>query len=467
MRRLLQIVVLLAALGCLTFHCGRVEAVDKPVEEKEAESLLVRYLRIDTSNPPGNESAGARFLQEILQKEGIETRLLGSDPNRQSLYAVLRSGTNAPALVLMHHIDVVPADPSEWSVRPFEGERAGGYLWGRGALDIKSLGIAQLMALLDLKRNGVKLSRDIIYLAVADEEAGGLKGAGEILEQHPELFRNVAVVLNEGGSNETIVDKISVYGIEVAQKIPLWLRLRTTGAAGHGSAPGDDPTSIGRMLSVLEDVRKIEFPYKVIPEVDRYLDQLAAVKPGRKGELLRLLPQSVQEKDFDTTIGPGYRSLLRNTIAITSIRAGDSANSIPATAMATLDIRLLPGETTAPVIALIETLARDRAKVEVLLDGGPAPASPIDHFAYRAIAAAMKRQTPGAIVVPLVSSGTSDSRFFRRRGIVAYGFSPFKVNYYDADTVHGVDERIRIRFFAEGVRLTRDIVRSLAVQPAR
>lgn len=467
MRSILRFLCVVFAVAGLTFHCSRVDAVDKPAEEKEAESLLVRYLRIDTANPPGNESAGAIFLRDVLEKEGIETRLLGRDPKRQSLYAIMHSGNTEPALVLMHHIDVVPADVSEWSVPPFGGERAGGYLWGRGALDIKSLGIAELTAMLELKRSKAKLSRDIIYLAVADEEAGGAKGAGEILETYPELFRNVAVVLNEGGSNETIVDQISVYGIEVAQKIPLWIRLRSTGAAGHGSAPGDDPSSIARLLGVLQGVATLEFPYRVVPEVDRYFEQLAAVKPGRKGELLRGLPESVTASDFSSVISPGYRSLLRNTVAITSIRAGESANSIPASATATLDVRLLPGESSAPVIKRIEELAGERAKVEVLLDGGASPSAPIDHFAYRAIAQAMKKQTPKAVVVPLVSSGTSDSRFFRRKGIVAFGISPFKVNYYDADTVHGVDERIRIRFFAEGVRLTRDIVRSLAVAPAK
>jgi acetylornithine deacetylase/succinyl-diaminopimelate desuccinylase-like protein len=449
-------------LLALSSQCRRVEAVDRSAEEKEAESLLVRYLRIDTQNPPGNETNGARFLQEIFRKEGIETRLLGSDPKRQSLYAVLRSGTNAPALVLMHHIDTVPATATEWSVAPFSGERAGGYIWGRGALDIKSLGIAWMSAILELKRSKAKLSRDIVYLAVADEEAGGARGAEEVLTRHPELFRNVYVVLNEGGSNETIVDRVSVFGIEIAQKVPLWLRLRTTGPAGHGSSPPDDAGSVTRLLEILAAVRAIPFENQVVPEAHRYLQLLSAVKPGRKGELLRNLPSSVEEPDFAEVVSPGYRSLLRNTLAITTIHAGDSVNSIPATASATIDIRLVPGSATVPLLEKIRRIAGDDAHVEVLLDGQPSPPAPVEHPAYAAISSVMKASSPSALVVPLVSSGTSDSRFFRQRGIVAYGVSPFKVNYYDADTVHGVDERIRIVFFAEGVRLAREIVRRLA-----
>lgn len=446
----------------ITVQCRRVEAVDRAAEEKEAESLLVRYLRVDTQNPPGNETAGALFLQEVFRKEGIETRLLGSDPNRRSLYAVLRSGTNAPALVLMHHIDTVPATASEWSVQPLSGDRAGGYIWGRGALDIKSLGIAWMSAMLELKRSNAKLTRDIVFLAVADEEAGGGKGAEEILASHPELFRNVYVVLNEGGSNETIVDRISVFGIEVAQKVPLWLRIRTTGSSGHGSSPPDDAGSVARLLEVLGRIRSLQFDRQVVPEADRYFELLSAVKPGRKGELLRDLPASVDAPDFDAVVSPGYRSILKNTLAITTLYAGDSVNSIPANAAATLDIRLVPGSETAPMIEKIRELAGDVAQVDVLLDGKPSPAAPIDHLAYEAISKVMKASSPSAIVVPLVSSGTSDSRFFRQRGVVAYGVSPFKVNYYDANTVHGVDERIRIVFFAEGVRLARGIVRRLA-----
>src|SRR6202011_1641124 len=177
---------------------------------------------------------------QVLAKEGIESRLVGSDPNRQSLYARLSSGSNEKALILLHHIDVVPAVAAEWTKPPFAGLRSNGYLWGRGALDIKSLGIAELLAFADLKRRKLPLVRDVIYLAVADEELGGTHGCRELLETHPELFANAGYVLNESGYNETIVDKVTFWGIEVQQKVPLFLRVHVKGPAGHSATPPEN-----------------------------------------------------------------------------------------------------------------------------------------------------------------------------------------------------------------------------------
>src|SRR5580765_7978577 len=179
----------------VSLQCRRVSGGEHDPLEEAAEDALIQYLRIDTSNPPGNETAGAKFLQQLLAKEGIETQLLGSDPARQSLYARLRGGAAGPggekALLLLHHIDVVPATAAEWTKPPFAGLKNNGYLWGRGALDIKSLGIAEAVAMIDLKRRGAQLRRDVVYLAVADEELGGTQGCKEILDAHPELFRDV------------------------------------------------------------------------------------------------------------------------------------------------------------------------------------------------------------------------------------------------------------------------------------
>src|SRR4051794_9562066 len=197
----------IVALFLAPLHCRRAGGVERDPVEREAEENLVNYLRIDTSNPPGNESAGARLLQQLLVREGIDARLIGADPARQSVYARLVSGSSEKALLLLHHIDVVPADPARWTKPPFGGVRANGYIWGRGALDLKSLGIAELMAVIDLKRRKLPLRRDVILLGVADEELGGLRGCKELLDQHPELFANVGYVLNEGGTNETVVDK--------------------------------------------------------------------------------------------------------------------------------------------------------------------------------------------------------------------------------------------------------------------
>lgn len=426
--------------------------------DREATDALVGYLRIDTSNPPGNESAGARYLQAILQKEGIPSQLIGSNPARQSVYARLRSGTNEKALLLLHHIDVVPAAAEEWTRPPFAGLQQGGYIWGRGALDIKSLGIAELMAVLELHRRRLPLRRDVILLGVADEELGGLHGCKELLEQHPELFADVGYVLNEGGYNETIVDKVAFWGVEVQEKVPLWLRLHFSGAGGHAASPPDDGGTVAHMLRALDAVMRIETPYRLTPAVDHYFKALGRTKHDARGETMLALREPIDLDRVKKTLSPGYRALLHDTIAVTHVAAGTTVNAMPARGTADVDIRLLPDEKTDGMLANVKSAVGKDGEVEVLLAGEPTPETPTDNDLYRDLVKTFEEAQPGSVVAPVVSAGTSDSRFFRARGVVAYGIAPFKVNYYDADTVHGNDERIRARFFTEGVRLTRKLV---------
>jgi acetylornithine deacetylase/succinyl-diaminopimelate desuccinylase-like protein len=457
----LRRLAVLPLLFCLvaTVHCRRAAGGDSDPVEREAEAALIGYLRIDTSNPPGSETSGARFLQQLLVKEGIDAKLIGADPNRQSVYARLASGTNEKALVLLHHIDVVPVVVSEWTKPPFAGIRSGGYIWGRGALDVKSLGIAELMAFVDLKRRHLRLRRDVIFLAVADEEMGGLHGCKEILEQNPALFANTGFVLNEGGYNETIVDHVSFWGIEVQAKVPLWLRITMKGAAGHSASPPDDGGALAKLVRTLDAVQRIPTPYRLTPAVTRSFHAAGKARTDERGELLREIAEPIDTARVDRVLSPGYRSLLRDTIAITRIAGGNAINALPASAVADVDIRLLPDETTAPMIERVrKSMLPDGGALQVLLAADPVPDSPSDTQLFRTLAAAMTKSEPDSIVGPTVTAGTTDSRYFRARGIVAYGIAPFKVNYYDADTVHGNDERIRARFFAEGVRLMRTIV---------
>jgi acetylornithine deacetylase/succinyl-diaminopimelate desuccinylase-like protein len=449
-----------ALLLCLSgsIECRRAAGGSGDPVEREAEASLVSYLRIDTSNPPGNETAGARFLQQLLAKEGIEAKLVGSDPNRQSVYARLVSGSNEKALVLLHHIDVVPAIAAQWTKPPFAGLRSGGYIWGRGALDIKSLGIAELMAFVDLKRRHLPLRRDVIYLAVADEELGGINGCGALLEQHPELFTNVGFVLNEGGYNETIVDHVPFWGIEVQAKVPLWLRITMKGSAGHAASPPDDGGALAKLVRALDAIQRIPRPYRLTPAVARSFHEAGKARQDERGEVLRAIAEPLDVSRLERVLSPGYRSLLHDTVAITRIAGGIAINVLPTTASADVDVRLLPDETTAPMLARVKETLPNGGELQVLLEGQPVPESSSDTELYRVLAAAMTKAETGSIVAPVVGGGTSDSRYFRARGIVAYGIAPFKVNYYDADTVHANDERIRARFFAEGVRLMRTIV---------
>ncbi len=463
-RRLTILAVVLCLAGPI--QCRRASGDNGDPVEQEAESALVSYLRIDTSNPPGNESAGARFLKGLLAREGIESQLLGSDPNRQSLYARLSSGTDEKALVLLHHIDVVPAITSEWTKPPFSGLRSGGYVWGRGALDVKSLGIAELMAFIDLKRRHVPLRRDVIFLAVADEELGGVNGCKALLESHPELFANAGSVLNEGGYNETIVDYVAFWGIEVQAKVPLWLHITMKGPPGHAASPPDDGGAVARLVRTLSAIEQIPTPYRLTPAVARSFHEAGRSRPDERGEVLRGIREPLDVARLERVLSPSYRSLLRDTIAITRISGGSSINVLPTTASADIDIRLLPDESTDAMIAKVKSVMQGSGELQVLLAGQPVADTPSDTALFRVLAAAMTKAEPGSIVAPIVGGGTSDSRYFRARGIVAYGIAPFKVNYYDADTVHANDERIRARFFAQGVRMMRGIVNDFCARPS-
>lgn len=437
MRKLLHI-ALLAALGVAGTACRDAEAVADDPLAVEGERILVDYLKVDTTNPPGNETRGASLLYSVFQREGIEAQLVGDDPNRRALYARLRSSTTAPALLLLNHIDVVPADAAEWTLPPFSGAKSGGYIWGRGALDAKALAVAQMMAMIALKREGAKLSRDVVFLAVPDEESGGLRGAKAILERYPQLFAGVGYVLNEGGANKTVVDRVTLWGIEVDQKVPLWVEVSTRGAGGHAAIPPAQPTAIQKLSALIRDLEAM--PMEESPAaLERRKPGGTAATPPRVDALLE-----------------------RDTLVVTAIRAGNSVNSLPSHASALVDCRLIPGKSSAPLLARIREVVGDRGTVNVLVAGEPAPPSPIDTPLYAVLRRELARAEKGSRVAPIVSPGTTDSRFFRARGVTAYGFSPFKLNFYDYGSIHGADEKIRISYFREGVRVMRDVVSSFA-----
>ncbi len=467
MRRLLPAALFALLVAVLPgLSCRRGEAVERDPIDAEAEELLVRYLRIDTSNPPGNETRGARFFKEIFDREGIPARLLGADPDRQSIYARLESGKDAPALLLLHHLDVVPADPADWSVPPFEGRRANGYIWGRGALDIKSLGIAHLMAMLELHRARASLARDVVFLAVADEEAGGLRGAKPLLEAHPDLFSDVGFILNEGGATETVVDRVTWWGIEIDQKVPLWVRLVARGQPGHGSMPPADGGAPLALVRALMKITELPAPYRLTPSVDAHLRSLATAKPplDARRPILANPAAYIGTPEIER-LPAGARALLRDTTAVSVIRAGTSVNVIPALATAELDVRLLPGSDPAGALRAIREAAGSGIEVEVMLAGSAVPPSPAGTPLFAILSELAIASSPGSTAGPYVSAGSTDSRFFRETGKVAYGFNPFPVNYYDGASVHAADERIRARFFSRGVGLMRRIVRRAATAP--
>lgn len=416
---------------------------------------LREYLQIDTTNPPGNEHRGAAYLAAILEREGIPARLLESPEGRTSLYARLASpASGGRAVALVHHIDVVPAGGA-WQVAPFSGRPYRDSLWGRGAIDSKSLGIAQLAALVGCHREGTALARDVIYLAVADEERGGGQGMAWLLDHHPELFTGLEGVLGEGGSNRVLGDRVVWWGIEVTQKRPLWLRITATGRGGHGS--GFHPASPTHQL-VRGLARLLERPlrFRVTDAARLFLGALGAVEGGGSARLLERLDKAIREDGPIPPMPPGMPIYFLDTVQVTQLDNGSQGpNVVAAEASAYVDVRLLPDTDAEAFLDEVREVLGDQLEVEVLLTAPPAPASPTEHPFYRAIERVLAVRAP---VVPLFIAGTTDSRYFRERGIPAYGVQPFALNPPDLRGIHADDEHMPVAAFLRGVETLRRIL---------
>lgn len=424
---------------------------------------LREYIRIDTVNPPGNEIAGARFLAGILEAEGIPHELAESAPGRGNLWARLPGG-DAPALVLLHHIDVVPADPDYWTTPPLSGEIRDGVVYGRGAIDTKGLGVVHLAAFLELHRSGVALDRDVIFMATADEEAGGYFGVGWLVEQRPELFADVGWVLNEGGGS-TVVDEHVQVAVEVTQKVPYWLRLTTTGRPGHGSRPRE-VTAVTRLVAALDRLRAHAFEPRVIPAVETYFRGLAPSMPPQWRERYNAMGAALREPGVQQDLlreFPGHYGLTRNTCNITRLGASDKINVVPTEAWAELDCRLLPDQDPQEFLAELGGVLGDAVAVETQLGFTPAVSSS-ETGLFRLIEDVTRRHFPDAAIVPSVISGFTDSHFLRDLGITAYGYSPFVIPREDRAGVHGNDERLSLENIRRGVRVMSDVVRGWAAE---
>ena len=424
------------------------------------------YLRIVTTNPPGNEHRAAAYLAAILHREGIPTRLLVSPGGRTSLYARLPASAPPPArypgaLLLLHHTDVVPPGGG-WSVEPFTGEIREGVLYGRGALDIKSLGVAQLAAFVglarDLREGRVELARDVIYLAVADEERGGGEGVAWLLERHRELLGEVAAVLGEGGANRTVNGRALWAGVEVAQKRPLWLRVTASGRPGHGSGlnPGSAPH---RLIRSLARVTGREPRWRVDEATRLYLGALAPFHNDRYRRVFSDPDRYVHEDGPTVDLLPGLANLFLDTLQVTVLEASDKINVVPAEARAELDVRLLPETDAEAYLAELRAALGGDLEVEVLLTSPPVPPAPVEHPVYRAVAEVLEETAP---VVPAFIPGFTDSRYFRERGVPAYGVSPFFLEPQTFLGIHGIDEGIPLDELDRGVERMRRIVEAAA-----
>ena len=435
-------------------------ALDWAKIDDEAIEKLREYVRIDTTNPPGNETRGVEWLKQIFQAEGIPCETAESAPGRGNIVARLPGAGKEPALILLSHIDVVPANREYWTLDPYAGELRDGYVWGRGTVDMKAQGIAQLVAFLMLYRTRTPLRRDVIFLATADEEAGGDYGAGWVVKNRPEWFAGAGFLLNEGArSHADETGKPAYFGVGPTEKTPAWVKLTARGRPGHGSLPIPD-SAVNRLIAALERLRIYEPPLELTPAIEHALASQAQFMERPWRSRFRNLREFIKQRDARAELAqfPGVLALLTNTISITGLEGTKKINVIPPVATALLDCRLLPGWSIDRWLAEVRRIIDDDTiKVETVLNFPPT-VSPVHSPLYETIARAVARLHPGTGVAQSVSAGFTDSHLFRERGVTSYGFGPFALSDADTMRAHGNDERMPVKAFTHGVRLTWEVV---------
>ena len=438
--------------------------VDWPSIEREGVALLRDYLRVNTTNPPGNELAAARFLRDFLAKEGIEAQILDTvelGAGRANLYARVKGNGSKKAIALVHHMDVVPATPSTWTVPPFSGELRDGYIYGRGALDMKGQGVAQLMALVAIKRSGVPLTRDLVVVANADEEWGST-GAITFTDRHADLLRDVEFLFTEGGGNSVRNDTLRYYAVGVSEKRTFWQRLTVHGTPSHGSRPTKD-NPVPRLVAALDRLARYETPLHVTPGVDRYFRDISRNYAGEQGQWLQNVTRALEIPRAREWILSDVRwnAILRNTIALTGLQGSNKTNVIPAEASGEVDIRLLPDQDPDSILATLKAVVADTAVHFTPLIVPKTPfESPTNTDFFRAIERVAHERDPKVFVTTSMLTGATDRPMYRRLGIVVYGFDPFRTDDVDSQRgVHGNDERILASDLAAGIRFVYDVLR--------
>jgi acetylornithine deacetylase/succinyl-diaminopimelate desuccinylase-like protein len=467
MRRLATAVAALAALAApraLAAQAPVPRPIDWAAMQGEAVETLRQYLRLDTSNPPGNELATARFLKTFLEKEGIEARILDTaelGTGRANLYARLKGDGSKRAIALVQHMDVVPVMPAYWTVPAFDGTLKDGYVYGRGALDMKGEGIAHLLAMVALKRSGVPLTRDIVFVANADEELGSTGGI-IFVDRHADLLKDVEYLFTEGGANVFRNGHLEYYSVGVAEKRTFWQRLTVTGTPSHGSRP-TKANPVPRLVAALDRIAHYETPLHVTPGVQKFFHDISRNYTGRQAAWLGNVTQALTQPDARAWIlrDVYWNAILRNTISLTGLQGSNKTNVIPAVATAELDIRLLPDQSPEAMLATLTRVVNDTAvHFTTLLQPKPPFESPTNTALFRAIERAAKERDPAAFVTSSMMTGATDRPSYRKLGIIAYGLDPFKVEAADEQKgVHGNDERLSVQNIGDGVKFVYDILR--------
>jgi len=421
----------------------------------ETIDLLRRYLMIDTTNPPGNEIAGTRFLAEVLAREGIASETIEAAPGRASLQARLAGDGSLGGIVLHHHIDVVYADRRYWTVDPFGGVIAAGYLYGRGAIDMKSTGILHLAAMLALKRAGIPLKRDLVFLATADEEAGSEFGAQFIADHHRDWLAGTEYAISELGAIQRHSGLTGpLASIVISEKTGLPLVLTARSEPGHGSMPWPD-TAPNRLVRALNRLLEAERPFRVLPEVQEFFSRVAGLLPGDSGVGYDDLERSLRDPAFRARFVENrqFAAMVRTTFAVTMLQGSEKSNVIPPEATAQLDCRMLAGDDPEEIAAWVRrAIADEHVAVTITREPKIPNLSPPDTELYKAMAHTLRRRVPDAVVAPMILVAFTDNWVFRNCGLHGYGFSPFVIDETELQRIHGNDERLSLENLREGVR---------------
>jgi acetylornithine deacetylase/succinyl-diaminopimelate desuccinylase-like protein len=435
----------------------------------EAQTWLADLIRINTTNPPGNEMMAAKYVAAILQKEGIQNEVLEIQPGRGIVIGRLQSGPlpdAANALMLMAHMDVVGVDASKWTVDPFSATVRENYMYGRGAIDDKGMLAANLAVIVGLKRSGAHLNRDIIFLATDDEEQGGDASIKFVIEKYWDKIA-CGFALNEGGRTVLKDGKVQYVGVQASEKVPYNVTVTATGTSGHASMPRPD-NPVVHLAAAIAKLGAYQAPATPSTITRRYFEQLAPIEDDDTGKWMRALEQP-ERADLAakrlSEMDPMWNSMLRDTIAPTILTAGFRGNVVPSEATANLNVRLLPGHLITEVIAQLEKVVNDpQVRLQVAADPGEnAPPSDIEGVLYKTIEKVAPQDFPGTAVLPFLSTGATDSAQLRLHRVQAYGLTPFPLTDEDDSRMHADNERIPLESFHKGVAFLYHVVADFAV----
>lgn len=423
--------------------------------------MLKRLIQFNTTNPPGNEAACIQYIQSLLTEAGIESQLYEQVAGRPNLIARLKGRGNAAPLLLYGHVDVVTTANQQWTHPPFEAVEVDGYIWGRGALDMKG-GVAMLVsAFIRAKIEDVALHGDVILCILSDEEAGGIAGARYMVEEHRDLFADVKYAIGEFGGFTLAMGGKRFYPIMIAEKQVCWMRAEIVGPAGHGSVPirGGAMARLGKLLTTLDKKR---LPVHITPAVKLSLETLARELSGAPGLMIKQLLNPMMTNTILKLMGERGRTfdpMLHNTVSPTILQASDKVNVIPAQVTLQLDGRLLPGFTPDDMIRELKAVIGEDVQLDVVMHD-PYPAAP-NMGMFDTLADILRKADPQGIPLPLVLPGVTDGRFFARLGIQTYGYlpTPLPEDFNFTATIHAADERIPIEALEFGTRAIVEAVR--------